>query len=81
LPASIIDALGSVIVGYRDFEGVDGYQIRLPLARVTLRLGNLTELTIEVAVSDGESMPLLGLDILNHFRITLDGPNQTLEIG
>jgi hypothetical protein len=81
LPDSLVDDLGLIIVGYREFEGVDGFHIRFPLARVTIRIGNLPELKIEAAVSNGESIALLGLDVLNHFLINLDGPNQTLEIG
>jgi hypothetical protein len=36
---------------------------------------------LEVAASDGEIYALLGRDLLNHYRVVLDGPNLILEIA
>jgi hypothetical protein len=40
----------------------------------------LTPITVEAFASREEPHVLLGRDVLNHFRVLLDGPNLVLEM-
>ena len=48
------------------------------LAHLGIRGAELIE--IEVVGMSGETYAILGRDFLNHYKITLDGPNLTLNI-
>jgi Aspartyl protease len=80
LPAQIVETLGLVADGRASFQGFGGDIVELPLFLVELRLHDLPP--IEVRVTHGEHEPfiLLGRDVLNVYRILLDGPQQVLEI-
>lgn len=81
IPTWIVEELHLVEIEAKLFEGADGHIFSMPLFIIYVRIANLPECRIVAAASDAESMVLLGLDVLNLFRATLDGPNQTLEIG
>jgi hypothetical protein len=48
---------------------------------LSLTIHNLPVQTIEVVASPGESWMLLGRDVLNNYRLLLDGPHLVLELG
>jgi len=48
---------------------------------VSLQIRQLNPVAVEVLAHPAETHVLLGRDVLNQFRVILDGPNFTLEIG
>ena len=56
------------------FEGLDGFQVELPIFQLMLAIGSFPGEFIEAAASEQEEMTLIGRDIMKTFRITLDGP-------
>jgi hypothetical protein len=61
--------------------GFGGQVLMLPTYRVQLGLRQLPPLTIKAIAHADEPYILLGRDVLNHYRLLLDGPNVMLEIG
>ena len=61
-------------------EGLNGTVVLLATYLVELTVDQLSTITLEVLASDGESHILLGRDVLNRYRIVLDGPAQTLRM-
>lgn len=53
----------------------------LPTFLVRLTIRQQAPVTLEVAGARNESWVLLGRDVLNRYRIVLDGPRLTLDIG
>ncbi len=66
---------GSLLIG-----GLGG-EVR-PLRSYTVFIGihDLPPHSFKVVTCEGEPWVLLGRDVLNHYRIVLDGPGQALEI-
>lgn len=62
-------------------ERLVGTILRLPTFLLEVGIHQLTPVMVEVLSSDAEPFVLLGRDVMNHYRIVLDGPNLTLEIG
>ena len=60
--------------------GLGGRLVECPTYAVEVALRSLQAVFVKTAASDGEPYILLGRDVLNHYRIVLDGPKQTLEI-
>jgi predicted aspartyl protease len=81
LPEGLASALALDPVDEREVEGLDGKRSRLTTSFVVLTIRDLSPVTVEVLRSPGEPDILLGRDVLNHFRILLDGPGLVLEIG
>jgi hypothetical protein len=81
VPSAVVEALEvrecrSIVV-----EGMGGDLHTLPTFLVQVELRRLTPLVVEVGAHPDEPFILLGRDVLNHFRLILDGPLQTLEIS
>lgn len=81
IPESLVQALALPQLGTLLIGGVGGVQQQLPTYPLQLTLHNFSPLTIEVVASHGESWVLLGRDVLNAYRILLDGTQLALEIG
>jgi hypothetical protein len=62
-------------------EGVGGHVLQLETVLVQVEIRQLQPLTIEAFSCDGEPYVLLGRDILNRYRIVLDGPQLALGMG
>jgi predicted aspartyl protease len=60
--------------------GLGGQVVSAATYEVRLRIDGQLWHQIEVVENAGENCALLGRDILNHYRILLDGPNLRLEI-
>jgi len=71
-----LTAIRDIVVG-----GLGGAQHSLQTFRVLLQIRHNEPTRLEVIAHEGEPFILLGRDVLNQFRIVLDGPNQMLEIG
>ena len=60
--------------------GVDGHLSTLPTFLVQIRIREQSPRVVEVVASPLEPCVLLGRDVLNQFRIPLDGPNLVFDI-
>jgi hypothetical protein len=58
-----------------------GRMVELPTYWVQLTVRDLPPISVEVLAGPGQDPIILGRDILNRYRIVLDGPAQLLEIG
>jgi hypothetical protein len=73
--------LGLVAMDQIIAAGLGGQEITLPTFLVQVEIRGMLPLTIEVAASKEELFLLLGRDVLNHFYLVLNGPEQVLEIS
>jgi len=81
LPGTLVKALGLPQVGTVHLGGFGGVTFTLPVYAVNIGLHDWTVRLIKVAAHSEESWILLGRDVLNSFRVLLDGPQLALEIG
>jgi hypothetical protein len=81
VPQSVVQGLDLPQIGQVPIGGVGGLVQHFPTYPVTITIHDLPAETIEVVASAGEAWLLLGRDVINGYRILLDGPNLALEIG
>lgn len=81
IPWRVVEHLGLVPLDQISVEGVGGHRVSMPTFLVQIQIRPLQPVTVEVAAHKDEPFVLLGRDVLNHFRIVLDGPQLTLEIS
>ena len=81
IPAGIVSALNLVQVGRFLFEGFGAAIVQLPVYLVAVQIHDLPPLEIRAVVGDKEPYVLLGRDVLNSYRVLLDGPGQAIEIN
>ena len=81
LPTRLAVQLKLDEVDRRNFEGLGGQQVTMSIFRLLVTVRGCPSLEVDAAGNDGEPHILLGRDVLNNFRIVLDGPNGKLEIG
>jgi predicted aspartyl protease len=79
-PRRIVEELRLDPLGEFEVLGLSGHLMTLPTYLVRVQLRGLAPQTVEVVASPEEPYVLLGRDVLNRFRVTLDGPNMVLEI-
>ena len=80
LPQSIIEQLEIVQLGQVAVMGFSNAVHSAPTYLVQLGLKNREPSLVRVLADPNESVPIVGRDILNQFRIVLDGPNQVLIV-
>ncbi len=80
IPWSIVEVLQLPQLDELPALGFGGYLVSVPTFLVELTVGSLTPVIVEAFASREEPYVLLGRDVLNHFRILLDGPNLVLEM-
>src|SRR5262245_13492223 len=81
LPESLVRSLALPQVGAMKFGGFGGVTYTLPVYAVLLGLHDLPAQAYKVAAHAEESWILLGRDVLNSYRVLLDGPELALQIG
>lgn len=81
LPGPSVRALGLVEDGRLQFQGFASEIVELPIFLVEIQLHDFAPLLVRAALGEHEPYILLGRDVLNAYRILLDGPQQILEIG
>ncbi len=82
IPSSLIDALKLMPLDSILAVGFGGQVLTVPTYLVELCIRGLSPVTIKVIASpDEERYALLGRDLLNRFRISLDGPNLAVELS
>ncbi len=80
VPQSVFEALGLYSSGTWKVKGVGGIEDELEFYPVALGIHRFPPRHVEVLAHWNEPWILLGRDILNDFRIVLDGPQLRLEI-
>jgi predicted aspartyl protease len=81
LPARLVGELSLVPMGRLLIEGLGGRVSEMPTYAVEVAIRNLRQVIVKVLAADGEPVVLLGRDVLNHFRILLDGPGLAVEVS
>jgi hypothetical protein len=81
LPESLVKSLALPQVGIMKIGGFGGVTYTLATYAVLLGLHDLPAQPFKVAAHAQESWILLGRDVLNSYRVLLDGPQLALEIG
>jgi hypothetical protein len=61
--------------------GVGGHVMMMPTFLAQIELRQLVPLTTEVVSHEDEPYVFLGRDVINQFRMLLDGPGLVLDIG
>lgn len=80
LPSQLAAQLNLDELEKREFEGLGGQRITMSIFHIHLTIRGCQAVDVAAAGNDGEPHILLGRDVLNHFRIVLDGPNGKLGI-
>ncbi|MBA4186810.1 MAG: hypothetical protein C0467_02205 [Planctomycetaceae bacterium] len=80
-PTQLATQLKLEEVERREFEGLGGQRVTMSIFHVLLTIRGCSAVQVAVAGNDSEPHILIGRDVLNLFRIVLDGPNAKLEIG
>jgi predicted aspartyl protease len=65
----------------REFEGLGGNRVAMSIFQLLLTVRGCPAVGVNAAGIDGEPFILLGRDVLNNFRVVLDGPSGKMEIG
>jgi hypothetical protein len=81
VPEALVKDLGLAQVGTIKLGGFGGASYTLAVYAILLGLHGLPLRPLKVAAHTEEPWVLLGRDFLNSYRILLDGPQLTLEIG
>lgn len=81
LPDTLVRKLDLPTVDLLRISGVGGIEQDMPLHPVLLGVHDLPSLRIRVVSSPGESWVLLGRDVVNAYRMLLDGPGLGGEVG
>jgi len=74
IPLSVANELELMLERETVFVGADGYQFALPLFRLLVAVGPFPAELITVAASENEEITLIGRDVMETYRILLDGP-------
>ena len=80
IPFSLVAELDLVQMDTARFEGLDGFQVELPIYQLMLAVGPFPAELVDAAASEQEEMTLIGRDIMKTFRILLDGPAGIVRI-
>ena len=81
LPTRLADALALPRVRLLPVKGFGQHSLQLPTVLVELTIRQMQPIPLEALLSPDEPYPILGRDLLNRYRIVLDGPRLTLEMG
>jgi predicted aspartyl protease len=80
LPPRLVEALELPHLTDKPVAGLGGEVSRLPVYGVLLGVHDLPARFQAVYACDGEPWVLLGRDVLNRFRVVLDGPASAVQI-
>ena len=81
LPGNCVEELGLLPLDELPIEGFGGQVFLLRTYRVQLSIHQSLPVMIEAIAHAQEPFVLLGRDVLNQYRLLLDGPQLLLEIG
>ena len=80
VPASVVETLGLVQLGEVEIMGFGGHITTVPTFLVSLAIRQFEPIIVKVLVNPDEPCVLLGRDVLNQYRVLLDGPRLKLQI-
>lgn len=80
VPLRFIERLGLVQIDEISIMGFGGHIVVAPTFLIEIGLRHLPTVIVEVIADDDEPYVILGRDVLNSFRVLLDGPNLVVEI-
>ncbi len=80
IPGRLVDDLGLIPFDSVSAIGFGGQLLALPTYMVVVCIRGLNPITIKVLASYDEHYSLLGRDVLNRFRLSLDGPNLAFDL-
>lgn len=80
IPAAIVDQLELVQIDEVPIMGFGGHVVTAPSFLIEIALRQLPAVTVEAIADADEPYVILGRDVLNSFRVLLDGPNLVVEI-
>jgi hypothetical protein len=81
LPQAVVDQLGLAQTGAMLIGGLGGMTYTLRTYVVLLGIHDLPPRPVKVVATADEPWILLGRDVLNAVRVTLDGPRQVLDVS
>jgi len=79
IPLETVREIGLEQMGEAELGGLGALVLRLPAYVVSLSVHDGEPVLLQVYAADMENHVLLGRDVLNRFRITLDGPQLFCE--
>lgn len=80
LPKELVQDLELEEDGKFLFQGFTGEVVELPVFLIAVQIHDLPVVLVRAAMGVVETHLLLGRDVLNRFRLLLDGPQRVLEI-
>lgn len=80
VPLRVVEALALPQLGEVPTAVFGGQVTLIPSYMIRLQIRGLTEAAVKVLASPDEPYVLLGRDVLNRYKLTLDGPRLALEI-
>ncbi len=81
VPESVVAALELPQLDQEVVRGFDGAAQILPTYLVVLQVRDLAPVEVEVIASSRVSNAVVGRDVLNRYRVMLNGPGRVLEIS
>jgi hypothetical protein len=81
LPGPIVRALGLAQIGTMSVAAFGNHVSTVPTFAVEIIVRSQDPVLLKAIASEGEGLIILGRDVLNRYRILLDGPASALEIG
>ena len=76
----IVETLGLVQLGEAEIMGFGGHLTTVPTFLASLAIRQFEPIIVKVLVNPDEPCVLLGRDVLNQYRVLLDGPRLKLQI-
>ncbi len=81
IPLQLATQLALDEIEQRPFAGLGSIVTTLSIYRAVLTIRGLTPIVADTAGAPGEPQVLLGRDVLNLYRLVLDGPGLRVEIA
>lgn len=80
IPVELLWNIGARVVGQGRLSGVTGVSVEVEVFRVVIYMPTGITYGIRAIGSEESDVVILGRDVLNQWRIVLDGPGETVEI-
>lgn len=80
IPSDLLDAVDAPYIDRAYLRSVTGQRERVDLFLVAIDIGGVRVTGIRAAAIAPGEFPILGRDVLNHLRLSLDGPAEMIEI-
>ena len=81
IPERIVEALGLLQIDQEIVRGFDGSSQILATYLVVLQIRDLAPVEIEVLASSRVPYAVVGRDVLNRYKVVLDGPGSVMSIS